>query len=251
VLTLSCPIHKNRIKCHKKTIIVCKPKRKHVCNKRKIIVVKKKIVKVSCPPPNVTVTPQPGPAGPQGLQGIQGPQGAAGPQGPQGAQGPQGPQGPAGGLADFAFFCSSEEQLVLAPLAVGGQGGAVTFNEPPVIVNGAIAFAGPSSILINESGFYNISWEVFPAAGSSAFGLWYDPDRAGPAAPFLVPCSNYGSTAGAQPYQGQVTAFLTAGGVLTLNNINNNNHTLMNLPAGPPPSSPFVVSASVKIEKLA
>lgn len=266
---MSCPVDKRKKRCHKKTIIVWKPKKKFVCEskkkfvcepkkkfvckrkKRKVIIVKKKIVKVACPPPVVKVTPVPGPAGPQGPAGVQGPTGLTGPAGPQGIQGPAGPQGPAGGISAFAFFCSTEAQTVTAPAVVGGQGGAVTFNETPVIVNTAISFTGPSSININESGFYNISWEVFPGAGSNAWGLFYDPDGAGPTAASLVPCSNYGTTAGGQPYQGQVTAFLTAGGVLTLNNINNNDQTLMNLPAGPPPASPFVVSSSVKIEKLA
>ncbi|QYR19590.1 collagen-like protein [Paenibacillus sp. sptzw28] len=204
---------------------------------------KKKIVRVSCPPPVVNVSP--GPAGPQGAPG------APGAPGTPGTPGAQGPQGPAGGISDFAFFCSTEEQTVAAPAVVGGQGGAVTFNEAPIIVNGAIGFAPPSSILINESGFYNIIYHVFPGAGSNAFGLFFDPDGAGPLPAELVPCSNYGTTAGAQPYDGKVTAFLTAGGILTLNNINNNDQVLMNLPSGPPPASPFVVSASVKIEKLA
>jgi hypothetical protein len=250
---LSCPVDKTKKRCYKKTIIVCKPKKKFDCKrkKRKVIIVKKKIVKVACPRPVVNVTPVPGPAGPQGPQGVQGPTGLTGPAGPQGIQGPAGPQGPAGGISSFAFFCSTEEQTVDAPAVVGAQGEAVTFNEAPVIVGTAISFTAPSSINIIESGFYNVSWEVFPAAGSSAFGLWFDPDSAGPLPATLVPCSNYGSTAGAQPYQGQVTAFLTAGGFLTLNNINNSDQTLMNLPAGPPPASPFVVSASIKIEKLA
>lgn len=266
---MRCPLIKPKPKCRKKTVVVCKPsqpkkkkiiivkKKKNIIVKKRIVkkrIVKKKIVRVACPPPVVKVTPVPGPAGPQGItgpQGIAGPQGPQGPLGPQGPQGVQGPQGPAGGLEAFAFFCSTEEQTVAAPAVVGGQGGAVTFNEAPVIVNSAIGFAPPSSILINESGFYNISWEVFPAPGSNAFGLFFDPDGAGPAPATLVPCSNYGTTAGANPYQGQVTAFLTAGGVLTLNNINNSDLTLMNLPSGPPPASPFVVSASIKIEKLA
>jgi hypothetical protein len=131
---------------------------------------------------------------------------------------------------------------------VGAQGGAVTFNNS-LINSTAITFIPPSSLLINETGLYHISWEVFPAAGSSAFGLFFDP--AGPVPAFLVLCSNYGSTAGAQPYQGQVITELSAGGILTLNNINNSNHVLMNLPAGPPPASPFVVSASIVIERIA
>ena len=44
---------------------------------------------------------------------------------------------------------------------------------------------------------------------------------AGPTPASLVLCSNYGTNAGNQPYQGQVVAQLTAGGTLTLNRIDN------------------------------
>ncbi|MFD7524669.1 collagen-like protein [Paenibacillus chitinolyticus] len=242
---MSCP-HKKR--CHKKTIIVCKPKRK-----KKVIIVKKKIVKVSCPPPTVNVTPIPGPQGPQGPQGPagpQGPQGPAGPQGPQGIQGPagpQGPQGPAGGISSFAFLCSTAAQTIAAAPTPGGQGGAVSFNDS-VISATAITFAPPSSIVINENGFYKITYEVFPTQGNNAFGLFFDPDGAGPAPATLVPCSNYGTGAGNNPYPGQVIVQLTAGGVLTLNRIDNTGTlTLQNAIGGGTPT----VSASLSIEKLA
>lgn len=110
----------------------------------------------------------------------------------------------------------------------------------------ALTFAPPSSIVINETGTYNISWEVFPTAGDSAFGLFFDPAGAAPAS--LVLCSNYGSGAGNNPYQGQVVAQLTAGGVLTLNRIDNMGaQTLQNDIGGGTPT----VSASIVIEKLA
>ncbi|MBM7569044.1 collagen-like protein [Paenibacillus sacheonensis] len=233
-------------RCHKKIVVVCKPKKK-----RKNIIIKKKIVKVACPAPNVNVTPVPGPQGPQGPLGPQGPQGAQGlqgplgPQGPQGIQGATGPQGPAGGMADFAFFCSTVEQNVTAAPVPGGQGGAVTFNDSLINAT-AVTFAPPSNIIINETGTYNISWEVFPTAGDSAFGLFFDP--AGPAPATLVPCSNYGSGAGNNPYQGQVIANLSAGGILTLNRIDNmGTQVLQNAIGGGTPT----VSASVVIEKLA
>jgi len=89
---------------------------------------------------------------------------------------------------------------------------------------------------------------VFPTAGNSAFGLFFDPDGVGPAPATLVPCSNYGSGAGNNPYPGQVIAQLTAGGVLTLNRIDNTGaQTLQASIGGGTPT----VSASLIIEKLA
>lgn len=187
----------------------------------------------------------PGPQGPQGIQGLQGPAGPQGPIGPQGPVGPQGPQGPAGGIASFAFLCSTEEQNVAAALVPGGQGEAVTFNNS--LINGtAISFTATQTINILETGIYHISWEVFPTPGNSAFGLLFDP--AGPAPASLVLCSNYGTNAGNQPFQGQVVAQLTAGGTLTLNRIDNmGNVILQNAIGGGTP----VVSASIVIERLA
>ncbi|WP_245585956.1 hypothetical protein [Paenibacillus pinihumi] len=124
----------------------------------------------------------------------------------------------------------------------------MTFNNSTV--NGtAITFVGPSSITINTTGIYNISWEVFPVAGNSAFGLFFDPAGAPPAA--LVPCSNYGSGAGNNPYQGQVVTSLTSGGVLTLNRIDpTGTVTLQNSIGGGASETP-TVSASIVIERLA
>jgi hypothetical protein len=63
----------------------------------------------------------------------------------------------------------------------------------------------------------------------------------------LVLCSNYGTNAGNNPYQGQVIAQLTAGGVLTLNR--NDNMGALTLQASIGGGTP-VVSASIVIEKL-
>lgn len=94
VYVLSCPDDK---KCHHKKIVTIAPskrKRKEHC--RKVI---KKVVKVTCPPPEVNVTTPTviGPTGPQGAQGAQGIQGIQGIQGGRGPQGAEGPPGPAGG----------------------------------------------------------------------------------------------------------------------------------------------------------
>ena len=87
---------------------------------------------------------------------------------------------------------------------------------------------------------------MFANPGDNAFGLFFDP--AGPTPASLVSCSNYGTGAGNQPYQGQVIAQLTAGGVLTLNRIDNmGNLVILNAIGGGTP----VVSASIVIEKLA
>lgn len=251
----------------KRNLCGCKEKKRH-----EIICKKRKVINLSCPPPNINVTPVPGPQGPAGAQGIPGPQGPAGaqgipgPQGPAGAQGipgaqgiqgpvgpagvpgPTGATGPAGGIASFAFLCSTISQTIAAAPVPGGQGGAVTFENPPVIGGTAVTFAAPSAIVINETGTYHISYEVFPTPGGNAFGLFFDPDAAGPAVPVLVPCSNYGTSAGNQPYQGQVVATLTAGGVLTLNRIDNTGAlTIQGAIGGGTPT----VSASIVIERLA
>ncbi|MBW7476989.1 collagen-like protein [Paenibacillus oenotherae] len=235
--------------CKKKTILVCPSKNK--AKRRKVI---KKIVRVSCPPPEVNVTAPTvtGPLGPQGPQGIAGPAGPIGPQGIQGLQGvpgPQGPQGPAGGISSFVFLCSSEEQNLDPAPAPGGQGEAVAFDiANSVVIGSALSFTGPTNINILQTGFYNISWEVFPTPGDNAFALFFDPDAAGALPAAIVPCSNYGAGSGNQPYQGQVVTQLTAGGILTLNrNDNMGNLVIQNTIGGGTPT----VSASIVIEKLA
>ncbi|MEC0255926.1 hypothetical protein PAEVO_28120 [Paenibacillus sp. GM2FR] len=253
-------LHKKPLK---RNLSCCKGKKK-----KEIVCKKRKVINLSCPPPRINVTPVPGPQGPQGPQGPAGAQGIPGPQGPvgaqglPGAQGIQGPVGPAGapgatgatgatgpaGVSAFAFVCSTETQSPAAAPAPGAQGGAVTFNNPPIIGGTALTFTAPSTFTVNETGVYNISWEVFPTPGVNAFGLFFDPDAAGPAVPALVPCSNYGTNAGNQPYQGQVVAFLTAGGVLTLNRMDNMGAlTLQSAIGGGTPT----VSASIVIERLA
>lgn len=233
----------------------CKPKFKPKCHKD--IIVKKKVVRVACPPPIVKVRPVPGPQGPQGVQGPQGNTGPIGPQGNQGFQGPQGiqgvpgMQGPPGGISSFAFVCSTVDQLIGDAPGPGLQGGVVAFEQPPIVVGSALSFTSPTTFNILENGLYLISWEVYPMPGNSAFGLWFDPDGAGVAPPALVPCSNYGSAAGNNPYQGQVVATLTAGGTLTLNRIDQTgmfvelSGTLSGTNSAP------TVSASIVIEKLA
>ncbi|GIO32226.1 hypothetical protein J2TS6_33670 [Paenibacillus albilobatus] len=89
---------------------------------------------------------------------------------------------------------------------------------------------------------------MFPTPGNNAFGLFFDPDAAGPLPATLVRCSNYGTNAGNQPYPGQVVAQLTAGGTLTLNRIDNTGNLVLESTIG---GGTPVVSASIVIERLA
>lgn len=164
--------------------------------------------------------------------------------GPTGPTGPTGPAGTPGGVTSAAYVASTDEQAIPAAAAPGAQGGAVTFNYS--VVNGtAITFFPPSSsIIINEPGYYNISWEVNAQGGTNAFALFFDPIGVGPAA--MVPGSNYGTLTGGETYQGQVIALLPSAGVLTLNRIDTMGVvTLQNTASGAP-----VISASVVIEKV-
>jgi hypothetical protein len=147
------------------------------------------------------------------------------------------------------FLCSSVDQTIAAAPTPGGEGGAVSFETTnSVIVGPALSFTSPNDINILQTGFYNISWEVFPREGDTAFGLFFDPDGAGSASAVLVGCSNYGAGSGDQPYQGQVITLLTAGGILTLNRIDNTGTvTLQSTIGGGTP----VTSASIVIEQLA
>lgn len=193
-----------------------------------------------------------GPAGPQGPQGVAGPAGPAGPQGLQGVPGPQGPQGPQGpaGVGAIAFRCSTEEQAIAAAPVAGGQGGAVSFTSD-LSNTAAVSFPSPTTISINETGLYNISYEVFPLEGNTAFALFSDPDGAGPLPPVLVMCSNYGAGSGNQPYQGQVVTMLTAGSILTLNRIDATGTVVLQNSIGGGAVEAPTVSASIVIEKIA
>jgi len=78
--------------CKKIRVIVCKSKKRKKCRNRIV----KKIVKVTCPPPQVNVTAPAGPTGPQGPQGIPGSVGATGATGTNGATGAAGATGATG-----------------------------------------------------------------------------------------------------------------------------------------------------------
>ena len=221
-----------------------------------------------------------GPTGPQGLQGSTGPQGPTGPQGLQGSTGPQGPTGPQGatgadgtigvtgptgtdgvtgatgpqgqtgptgltGTFEQSFmyaWTTGEQPLDPAPTA-GGQGPAVAFTDS-VMTGSALSLTYPTTINILASGYYSINWEVYKSGYDSALALFFDPDGTGAA---MVPGSNYGAMAQDEINQGNVISFLTAGGVLTLNRIDNlYPQTILNQISGGTP----VTGASITIVQI-
>ncbi|MFF2589968.1 hypothetical protein ACFVSS_19160 [Peribacillus butanolivorans] len=99
--------------------------------------------------------------------------------------------------------------------------------------------AGDDEIVINQTGTYLITYEVFPQQGTSAFALFNGASQ--------IPGSNYGSRSGNETYSGQIITVLTAGDIITLRNIDGAT-TLNNTVSG---SGPLVVSASIVIEQLA
>ena len=106
-----------------------------------------------------------------------------------------------------------------------------------------MAFASPDGIQVLESGYYNMSWEVFKWGYDSAFALFYDEGSA----LAMVPGSNYGAMAHDEIYRGQAIAFLTAGGVLTLNRIDSlYTQTIFNQVSG----GTFVTGASIVMIKI-
>ncbi|WP_141501530.1 collagen-like protein [Paenibacillus luteus] len=177
---MNCSGNKHKKRCHKKVVVVCKPKR----NKKKNIIVKKKIVKVTCPRPVVNVTPVPGPAGPQGAQGPAGPQGLSGAQGVAGAQGPAGaqgatgtqgvtgPQGPTGTFSPvYGSIYDNDSQTLGADEAVRFN----QFDQPDVVLFGGLT-ATATTLTVPVDGDYSIMWEIVflpeEVATHCAFGIF-------------------------------------------------------------------------------
>jgi hypothetical protein len=115
-----------------------------------------------------------GPAGPQGSTGQAGPAGGeagvAGPAGPQGATGPAGAPGaagvpgaagatgPAGTVLAFAEFYAIMPSDNPLPVPVGG---AVNFpNVGPSDLSGAIFQSSSSSIVLSQTGTYQVTFQV-------------------------------------------------------------------------------------------
>ncbi|RAV22608.1 collagen-like protein [Paenibacillus contaminans] len=195
-----------------------KKKCKKSCKKKKRkkkIIIRKKIVKVTCPRPRVNVRPS--------VNVIA----------------PQGPPGPPGmsGIASAAYVSSTVEQNI-------AQGESVRFNHS-VIQGSAFSFTSATSLNILETGVYSISWELFPDTTANVFGLFFDPAGPDPAA--LVPFSNYGTSNGTRPYQGQVLANLSAGGTLSLTKLDATGNVVLNTTI----SGTEIQNASILILKVA
>jgi len=162
-----------------------------------------------------------GPAGQTGPMGPTGPVGQTGPMGPTGSTGPAGPQGPEGpaGSQELSFLYAwslAEQSLAPAP-APGARGSSVDYTNS--IVSGtALSLLPPNAISVLETGYYNISWEVYKAGYDSAFAMFFNSGSSGWT---MVPGSNYGAMAHDEAYRGQLIAYLTEGGSLTLNRIDN------------------------------
>jgi hypothetical protein len=98
-------------------------------------------------------TGPPGPMGATGPIGPTGPTGLMGPTGSTGATGPTGPTGSAGGLAAVLFDYNSGGITI-------GIGGAVPFNQAPLIVGTAISKTNNTTFTVNANGVYRISYTL-------------------------------------------------------------------------------------------
>ncbi|MEA0565009.1 MULTISPECIES: collagen-like protein [Lysinibacillus] len=151
-------------------------------------------------------------------------------------QGVQVPQQPLGtGLPGFAYIYDTTAQPAIP------NNGQVTFNT-----NGNITPAGfvthvpgTAPIIINQTGIYLITYELFVSGGPNAFALFNGDNQ--------IAGSNYGDNAGNSTENGQVITPLNASDVLTLRNIYINPTALVNVTIGGIP----VISASIVILRLA
>ncbi|MEQ6353382.1 hypothetical protein ABNX05_01990 [Lysinibacillus sp. M3] len=153
-----------------------------------------------------------------------------------GRQGLQVPQEPVGtGLPGSAYIYDTTAQPAIP------NNGQVTFNT-----NGNITPAGfvthvpgTAPIIINQTGTYLITYEVFVTGGPNAFALFNGNNQ--------IAGSNYGDNAGNSTKNGQVITTLNALDVLTLRNIYINPIALLNVTIG----NVSVISASIVILRLA
>ncbi|MFD4490559.1 collagen-like protein [Lysinibacillus fusiformis] len=151
-------------------------------------------------------------------------------------QGVQVPQQVVGtGLPGFAYIYDTTAQPGIP------NNGQVTFNT-----NGNITPAGfvshvpgTAPIIINQTGTYLITYEVFVTGGPFAFALFNGANQ--------IAGSNYGGNGGSDPQNGQVITTLNSSDVLTLRNIHPNPTALLNTIIGGTP----VISASIVILRLA
>jgi len=104
-------------------------------------------------------TGPPGPAGSTGATGPTGPTGATGSTGSTGATGPTGATGSAGGLAAVLFDYNNGTIVI-------SVGGAVPFNQAPLIVGTAISKTNNTTFTVNQTGVYRISYTLRTALAS-------------------------------------------------------------------------------------
>ncbi len=150
-------------------------------------------------------------------------------------QGVQVPQQPVGtGLPGVAYIYDTTAQPGIP------NNGSVTFNT-----NGNITPAGfvthvpgTAPIIINQTGIYLITYEVFVTGGPNAFALFNGDNQ--------IAGSNYGDNSG-NLENGQVITTLNSTDVLTLRNIHPNPTALLNLVI----PDILVISASIVILRLA
>jgi hypothetical protein len=145
-----------------------------------------------------------GATGPQGLPGFTGPTGATGatgatgPQGPTGATGATGPTGATGGLGAVVFDYNSGAITILV-------GGAVPFNQAPLVVGTAIIKFNNTTFIVIENGVYRISYVLRAALDSPQGNTQVHVNGIG-----------VGPTAAAALLTDQVTFVANAGAVLQL-----------------------------------
>ena len=150
-----------------------------------------------------------------------------------------GSTGPTGSFEpSFIYAWASDEQSLPPAPTAGGQGPAVEFTD--FVASGAVPpLLSASEIIILESGYYNISWQVYKTGYDSAFALFLDD--------VMIPGSNYGALAHDEAYRGQTIAALGAGGLLTLNRIDDlYTQAILNQIGGGTP----VTGASIVIMKI-
>ncbi|MGE7840070.1 hypothetical protein ACQKNX_04695 [Lysinibacillus sp. NPDC093712] len=151
-------------------------------------------------------------------------------------EGVQVPQQPVGtGLPGFAYIYDTTAQPEIP------NDGEVTFNT-----NGNITPAGfvthvpgTAPIIINQTGIYLITYEVFVTGGPFAFALFNGDNQ--------IAGSSYGGNGGSNPQNGQVITTLNASDVLNLRNIDPNPTALLNVTI----PGTQVISASIVILRLA
>jgi hypothetical protein len=162
----------------------------------------------------------PGPTGPTGPTGPPGPAGATGPTGPTGLMGPTGSTGPtgatgatgaAGGLAAVLFDYNSGTIVI-------GLGGAVPFNQAPLIVGTAISKTNNTTFSVNASGTYRITYTLRTALVSLLANVQVHVNGAGvgPTAALIVAGTSLSDEVTFSANAGDTLQLVVGGSALTL-----------------------------------